>query len=194
MKEDREKRWQALMCKAQQGDKPSYHDLLEELEPFIGGYCRKFTSDPEELREYTQDCLLAVHRARISYDGNRAFLPWLVTVVRHRAIDRLRKRAKELEREVLREDVAEVFQSNRSVQAMEGAIVLEKLLDSLGDKYRNPIILTKLEGLTEKEVAKKLDLTESTVKIRVHRGMKHLRKSLRKEISEIEKKCRIGTL
>jgi RNA polymerase sigma-70 factor (ECF subfamily) len=56
---------------------------------------------------------------------------------------------------------------------------LAKLLQSLPDKQRLPIVHMKLEGLSVIETARRTGLSESAVKVGVHRGLKALAAKLR---------------
>ena len=86
-----ELRWAALMCSAQAGHEAAYRLLLEELSEVINRYlCSRF-GHHHFIEDSVQDTLVAIHQARHTYDQRRRFRPWLFAIVRHKAIDTLRR-------------------------------------------------------------------------------------------------------
>jgi len=71
------------------------------------------------------------------------------------------------------------FFSNNDVEAAEARRDLNKLLDELPDQHRLPIIHTKLDGLSVQEAAKLTGMSESAIKVGVHRGLKALAAKIR---------------
>ena len=71
------------------------------------------------------------------------------------------------------EDASELF-AHSDVEATDARRDIMKLLDQLPEKQRMPIIHTKLEGLSVEEAARTTGMSESAIKVGVHRGMKKL--------------------
>jgi RNA polymerase sigma-70 factor (ECF subfamily) len=95
--EDDERRWADWMRRAQLGDSACHELLLREAGQVIQRYLRLHFGDIDVIEDCVQECLLAIHLARHSYDPRRAFRPWMFAIVRHRAIDVLRQRRSRLE-------------------------------------------------------------------------------------------------
>ena len=71
------------------------------------------------------------------------------------------------------------FFSTADSEAAEARRDLNKLLDELPDQHRLPIIHTKLDGLSVQEAATMTGMSESAIKVGVHRGMKALAARIR---------------
>ena len=174
-----ESRWRVLMEKAQGGDEASYRRLLREISGVAARYIGARTIGSSEIVEdCVQEVLLAVHQARHTYNPARPFRPWLFAIVRHKAFDQLRR-----SRNAQREVSLEVQRHDRADPGddMESSLVRDELLHSLAEPAREAITLTKLQGLTAAEAAERLQISESAVKVRVHRGVKQLRNLMRRE-------------
>lgn len=173
-----EARWSRWMASAQQGDADAYRQLLEELSGVIEAYLRKNFGDAPLIEDCVQEGLLAIHRARASYDPRRSFRPWMFTVVRHKAIDVLRGRTRRSQREVAVEEPD-------ALPAQEGQedarIDATKLLDGLSAPYREALVLTKLEGRSLKEAADRAGVSETAMKSRVHRAIRLVQKAWQHE-------------
>jgi len=164
---DEHERWRAWMRRAQEGDADAYRRLLGELYGFVEAYARRIIGDSPLLEDCVQECLTAVHRARHSYDPSRPFRPWLTTIVRHKAIDSLRR-----DRSASQVQDDGLAESPRSRD--EAAMDARRLLARLEEPYRGALVLTKLRGHSMAEAAEIEGVGLSAMKTRVHRGLRKL--------------------
>jgi RNA polymerase sigma-70 factor (ECF subfamily) len=165
------------MAQSLAGDRETYAHLLAELSTAIEAYLRSRFGEWEALEDCVQESLLAIHRARHTYDPKRPFRPWLFTIVRHKAIDLLRRR---LVREAGLSLAAGPAQRPPDPEPrLDGA----KMLDWLEPKYREALVLTKLEGFSVEEAAARAGVSVTAMKTRVHRAIRTIQKRLRAEES-----------
>jgi RNA polymerase sigma-70 factor (ECF subfamily) len=174
-------RWSTLMARAQVGCESDYRQLLTELANVIHAYLRKRVGNQHFLEDCVQESLLAIHQARHTYDPQRPFRPWLFTIVRHKLIDYLRHKTA-CQRIVERHQQAEDIRNQGAQPNMvEGGIDNINLLKALPIQNREALTRTKLLGFTCAETAKQLGISESAVKVRVHRAINKLKQILEDE-------------
>ena len=162
------------MQRAQAGDADAYRQLLGELYGFVEAYARRILGDSPLLDDCVQECVMAVHRARHSYDASRPFRPWLTTIVRHKAIDALRR-----DRSASQVDLEGLSESPR--ERNEAAMDAQRLLARLDEPYRGALVLTKLRGHSISEAAEIQGVGLSAMKTRVHRALRKLSQLLEAE-------------
>ena len=172
-----EAQWSAWMAAAQQGDESQYQALLESLGKAIEHYVRAHFGNIPFLEDCVQECLLAVHLGRHTYNPARPFRPWMFAVVRNKVIDLMRKRRPD---QIHGEDVDE-WQLPESPMQAEAYVQREDLFKHLAPSYREALILTKVMGLTAKEAAKQCGISLPAMKIRVFRALSSLRDQLRED-------------
>lgn len=172
-------RWSAWMAAAQGGDAEAYRDLLGELDKVLRGYLQRLLGDPTLVEDGVQETLLAVHRARHTYDPRRAFRPWLMAIARHKAIDLLR-RGNNPTRNAASHD-EEVAGDERGENRPEAALEVARLLAALPETFREAIVLTKIQGQTVDEAARHAGVSATAMRSRVHRAMRQLRRRLDEE-------------
>lgn len=166
----------ALMVRGMAGDSAAYSTLLKRLATALRAYFRrKLFQQQHEAEDLVQDVLLAIHTKRATFDPSQKLSAWVYAIAQYKLIDYLR-RAK-------RRGVAVPIEDETALFAAEGDATasadVEVLLSHLPAKQRETIRLVKLEELSVREAAEKTGLSESDVKVSVHRGLKKLSKSVK---------------
>ena len=165
-----EPRLKALMVAALDGDAGAYRALLSALTPHLRAYFarRLGHADAEDL---VQETLIAIHTKRATYDRTLPFTAWLHAIARYKLIDHFR-RAK-LRRTLPIEEADSIFaeEDGESVSARRD---VEKLLATLPQNKRELVRQVKIEGLSTAEASRASGMSESAVKVGVHRALKTL--------------------
>lgn len=164
------------MTAALRGDESAYREVLGRLSRYLRGYYKtrltQAARTTTELEDLVQETLMAVHSRRHTYDPSQPFTPWVYAIARYKLIDYLR-RTRATVANVPLEDVEEIVAHDERAAA-ESSLDLETLLEKLPPKIRNAIHYVKLDGLSVAEAAVRGGMSESSVKVSVHRGMKML--------------------
>jgi RNA polymerase sigma factor (sigma-70 family) len=172
--QEAENRLKALLAAGLDGDADAYRSFLQALTRHLRGYLRRriphYRDDVEDL---VQEILLAVHNARHTYRPDEPLTAWLHAIARYKLMDFFRSRARRDSLNDPLDDHADLLADadDESAQARHD---IGKLLEHLPDKQRLPIVHMKLEGLSVTETARLTGLSESAVKVGVHRGLKAL--------------------
>lgn len=166
----------ALMCAGLDGDAEAYRQLLLDLSGRLRGYFRsrltQFNRGSVDAEDLVQEVLFAVHTRRDTYDRAQPFTPWLYGIARYKFLDYLRRtKASAVHVPV---DDAEQLMAQNEANGVESAYDLESLLATLQPKARRAIRFMKLQGLSVRETSTRTGMSESAVKVSVHRGLKAL--------------------
>ncbi len=175
---DDELRWSVLMASAQSGNEYDYYQLLQELGQAIAAYLHARFGHFPALEDCVQESLLAIHEARHTYEPARLFRPWLFAIVRHKTIDFFRRKKaydKMLEQQKQQHDI--VYLQEHASEAISAG----HILGALSAQHREALTLTKLQGFSVGEAASKLNISESAMKVRVHRALHSARRLLEAE-------------
>jgi RNA polymerase sigma-70 factor (ECF subfamily) len=172
------KSWTLLMKLVQEGDQDAYQTLLTEIGPIIYSFVRNRVFNRNLVDDAYQEVLFTLHEARHTYLTDRPFAPWLFTIARNSVWETLGKNRKFAENELLMETLPDLARREEEDGQLEDGLF--QALEGLPEKFREPVKLLKLEGLTLEEAAKKLGLNVGTLKVRAHRGYRALKKALLK--------------
>ena len=157
-----------------QGNAASYHAFLQRASKYLRAFvARRLYGWPDEVEDLVQECLLAMHNQRHTYQPDQPLTAWAHAIARYKLIDVLRAKSS---REALHDpldDEMELF-AESAEEAGNARRDLDGLLEALPDKQRLPIRHVKLEGRSVAETAALTGLSESAVKVGIHRGLKIL--------------------
>jgi RNA polymerase sigma factor (sigma-70 family) len=175
------------MRAAQAGDRGSYDRLLREVVSIIRGLVRRQRSflATEDIEDLVQEGLLSVHAVRATYDPDRPFMPWLMAIVHNRLADGARRYAHAKAVAQVAESFYETFrpaQTNIDEQGYGDAEGLRKAVAELPEGQRRAIELVKMKGMSLKEASRETGMSVTALKVSVHRAIKTLRTTLKKDI------------
>ncbi len=171
----------ALFVRGQAGDAIAYRQFLQRLSTHLRAFLRRrLFGWPDDVEDLVQECLLAMHNQRHTYQTDQPLTAWVHAIARYKVIDLLRaKSSRELLHVPIDDEVA-LF-THSATDASDARRDLQGLLATLPDRYRLPIQHVKIEGLSVAETAHKTGMSQSAVKVGVHRGLKALAARIRKE-------------
>jgi len=171
-----EQELKSLMTASLDGDAAAYRGLLERLSRHLRGYYRgrlaRAGRGAFEAEDLLQEALLAIHTRRHTYDRAELFTPWMHAIARYKLIDHLR-RTNASRGDVPIEDADELT-AHADHDEVESSIDLRRLMARLPAKMQQAIQYVKLDGLSVAEAARRSGMTESAVKVSIHRGLKAL--------------------
>lgn len=174
---EQEDELERLMGAAQAGDRLAYEQLLRRVAGLVQVFVARRVGDVSWADDVVQDCLVALHRARHTYDPARPFVPWLYAIAQNRLVDALRVQRRRLLREIQPGLTPEPIR--RPVQERDALFRdIRRAVAGLPDKQRKVIELLKFEELSVREVATRLGMSEANVKVTAHRGYRALRRQI----------------
>jgi len=175
--------WTHLIALTAQGDQAALATLYDRTSPQVFGLILKILNNREAAEEVTLDVYTQVWRQAHTYDHTRGTPgAWLMTLARTRAIDRFRAGAAEHGR-IESLDASHMFASGddtpeQDVEGQERRRYVREALALLTAEQRQAITLAYFYGLSQSEIAEKLQLPLGTVKTRMRAGMIKLREAL----------------
>lgn len=162
-----------LLATARAGDSTAYATLLSALaallRPFVRRHLQRHDSDVEDV---LQDVLLAIHIRRESYDASRQpMTAWVYAIARYKVIDHLRREG--LRVHIPLDGMDDLFAAD-TADAGDAQRDVDALVARLPEQQRRAVRLVKLDELSVREAAAETGLSETAVKVNVHRGIKNL--------------------
>ena len=167
------------MRRGQAGDQEAYAELLGLLTSVTRQYTRRKSGAVPWVEDVVQETLISVHRARHTYDPARPFAPWFYAIAAHRLVDVFRR-----ERRVTsREQAGDVLPEPVPIRTVdrEGDVDMDAVraaLAALPARQREIVEGLKLRDESVRDLAGRLGMSESAVKVTAHRAYQALKKML----------------
>ena len=164
----------------EEGDEAAFEALVRRYEAPLRKVAYGYLRDTMLAEDVAQEAFLLAYQRLSSLGRAKAFRSWLYRIAINRAHDQLRRmaRKKELAGEEGEERIRRLedpVELPRQLEDRDFGRRLAKTLARLPEKYRRPLILKEIEGMTYAEIAELLDWPMGTVQIRIHRARLKLR-------------------
>ncbi|MBX7146761.1 MAG: sigma-70 family RNA polymerase sigma factor [Alphaproteobacteria bacterium] len=167
--------WDDWMRLTLTGDKKAYKQLLIALQPWLMAFFTKRVPSAV-VEDLVQETMITLHEKRHTYNPSQPFMPWLITIAKHRWIDYLRKIYRHQEVALDKEIEVPILDSDITISSD-----IIKLLQKIPAKQAEVIDLVKLKEMTIEQASQKTGYSSSLIKVMIHRGLKHLNKIVKEE-------------
>ncbi len=162
-------------------DETALAELYDRYRVILFGLLVRILNSREEAEDVLQEVFLQVWRRAADFDETRGRpFTWLVTLARSRGIDRLRSLAARDRVAIAgaREPTEQVSDAVADAFRSEQRGLVTSALDQLPEDQRRAITLAYFDGLTQSEIAAKLNAPLGTVKTRMRTGLIKLKEML----------------
>ena len=157
-----------LLRAALAGDERAYTEFLRRAACLVRGFARRKVVqggiDPEDI---VQETLLAIHMKRHTWRVDAPVTPWLYAIARYKLIDAFRRRGRRVEVEI--GEITEAFAAPERETVSDREI--GRALETLAPGQRSVVAAVSVDGLSISETAKSLGMSETAVRVALHRGL-----------------------
>ncbi len=172
-----------LIERAQGGDEAAFGELVRAHSDRLFAVVVRFTADPVEAEDVMQEAFLRAWRSIGRFEGRSAFFTWLYRIGINEAKRRAERRprpGREIPIETSPLAEAPDWSEAPELRAEHGetARLLEQAILELPLAYRAPLVLRDVEGLSTREAAEVMELSEAALKSRLHRARMTVRRRL----------------
>ena len=171
-----------LLGRVAQGDEGAFGELYDRMAPRVLGLVRRLLVDPSQSEEVTQEIFLEIWQTATRYEAQRGGAStWILTMAHRRAVDRIRSSQASRDRDIkigIRDLAVAYDEVSETVGVRIEHERVEKAMSRLTELQRQAISLAYYGGLSQSEVAERLQIPLGTVKTRLRDGMIRLRDEL----------------
>jgi RNA polymerase sigma-70 factor (ECF subfamily) len=175
----------ALIERIRTGDRAAFMAFYDRFSPFMFSVAARVLGDRKEAEDVLQEVMLVIWNKSGEYDPQLGSLSsWSVALTRNKALDRLRARTRRLrliEEVAIMADQSDSSSSpsaNDILHGRERAQMLRSAMQELPTDQRLAIELAFFTGMSQSDIAARLQQPLGTVKARIRRGMLRLREQL----------------
>jgi RNA polymerase sigma factor (sigma-70 family) len=191
--------WSQLVRRCMDGDSGAWAELVRTHHRRVYGLCYRFTGNPADAEDMTQDVFLKIYSNLDRFDTGRGSLQvWITTMTRNLLVDNFRRTRNLRSTGSLDEgweSIEELKPIDRltsggpspheSAAQKELAKMVQDALARVSVDLREAVILRDLQDMDYKEIAQVLGIPEGTVKSRISRGRAELARLLERNKREV---------
>lgn len=187
---------QEMVQRLKAGDQQAFEELVRTLGGRMLAVARRLLKDEDTARDAVQDALLSAFRAIQTFDGHSQLSTWLHRIVINAALMRIRSRARRPEHPIepllprFAEDghhaepvLSWALSAEQALEQKETRLLVRRAINELPATYRNVLLLRDIEGLSTKEAADAVGVTENALKLRLHRARQALATLIKSRIA-----------
>lgn len=177
----------ATVRRMARGDHDALADLYDRHSQLLYSLALRIVRLQADAEEVLQDVFAQVWRQAARYDASRGtVIGWLVTLTRSRALDRLRRgrtRPQATDDEQRAHEAPDTSPGiDLALVSAEQAAAVRAALAALPENQRVPLELAYYEGLSQSEIAEKLDVPLGTIKTRMRQALLRLREAVADQV------------
>lgn len=171
-----------LLRQVGQGDNAAFAQLYDVTAPRVNGLVSRVLVDRAMSEEVTQEVFLDIWRTSPRFDpGRGSALSWLFTIAHRKAVDRVRSTEAARHRDtayVATQNEPEYDSTAEQVDGSMRADLVRAAIAQLSPVQREAVELAYFEGISQAEVAQRLNIPLGTAKSRIRDGLLKLRATL----------------
>ncbi len=175
-----------------EGEKGLFEILLRRYNQRLFRVVRSYMRSEDDAKDIMQDAYVKAYTKLAQFNHEASFSTWLIRIAINEALQQIRKKKRQTINYGKTERLDNVFhlpatnQMNPEKQTItsETRHLIEEAVDRLPEKYRIIFVLHQVEGLSNPEIAACLKLSDSNVKVRLHRAKNMLKEELFKSTND----------
>ena len=176
----------SLLTRTAEGDEEAFRILVERHQDRLVRLCQRLLGDREEALDAAQEVLIKTYRKAATLQPKGEFFTWLYRVATNHCLNRMRRRkiVRFLPLGENRDEVTPALEPvdaaprpDASLESRERWAATRRAIDDLPENQRTVLVLAKFEGLSYRQIAETLGITEGAVESRLFRAMRNLTKA-----------------
>jgi RNA polymerase sigma-70 factor, ECF subfamily len=181
-----------LMLEVRNDNAAAFEELVARYQGRLLTVLRHLVGNREQAEDLTQEVFLRVYRARKTYEPGAKFATWLFSIANHAASNSLRDKSRRHEVTLRAHDSGPLGARpfDRTLQASSGQMPARQLdkaemrdivrmsVESLGERQRMAVLLSKFEGMSYAEIAEVMEISPQALKSLLSRARENLREVL----------------
>ncbi len=167
----------------------SFQEIYETYKNKVFNTVIGYLQNTEDAEEVTQDVFVEVHRSVSSFKGNSSLSTWIYKISVNKSLDFIKSKNRKKrfafltnlfdnDSGKLKHDTSDFIHPGILVENKEKSIILFKAIDTLPEKQKTAFILSKIEGLGNKEISEIMQMSVGAIESLLSRAKENLKKEL----------------
>jgi RNA polymerase sigma-70 factor (ECF subfamily) len=163
------------------GQSDRFRILVDRYSPMVFHIVRGFEKDDDEVRELAQQIFVKAFEKLESFNRASKFSSWLYSLSMNHCRDyaknvrRQDSRFSEMDYDQLQARMSDSSDPHRDLEKKQAALIMAESIEKLKTEYSEPLLMKYRDGLSYNAMSKRLGVSVSALKVRVHRARTELK-------------------
>lgn len=180
------------MLQVRDGNAAAFEQLVEKYQARLTGLMGHMTGRRDQAEDLAQEVFMRIYRARARYEPNARFSTWMFAIAHNVASNAIRKMSRKKEVNVTASPSGQLpvrpldrmakaksgLMPTRQVARKEMTVIVQQAIDTLNERQKMALLLSKFEGMSYIEIAETMELTVQAVKSLLSRARNNLRDAI----------------
>lgn len=169
-----------LVVRAQRGDRAAFDALVTRYKDVLYRFIRRYVGQTDDAYDILQNCFVSAWEGLDRFDPARPLLAWLRAIALNKCRDfgrRQKVRRVFLKAFAIEQSISDLVSTQPADGAEDDAFRLAKLDNAIAElptRYKEPLLLTVVNGLSHQEAAEVLGITSKAVEMRLYRARRNI--------------------
>ncbi len=170
-----------IICRLKKDDKSALDVLFSYYYPRLYHFSKSILKIENEIDDILQEVFVKIWLSRGKIGNAETFNAYIFTITKNEVLNLIRSKLKDhnFRDELYLRSVAEEYQPQNQLEYDEIKTGINQIVACLPEKRQHVFILSRTEGLSNKEIALKLNISEKTVEDHITHAIRHIKISMK---------------
>lgn len=170
-----------IIRRLKKDDKSAVDELFSYYYPRLYHFSKSILKIENEIDDILQEVFVKIWLNRQKIGNAETFNAYIFTITKNEVLNLIRNNLKDqtFKDELFLRSVAEEYQTQNLIEFDEIKMGIDKIVTSLPEKRQQVFILSRTEGLSNKEIAQQLNISEKTVEDHITHAIKYIKNSMK---------------
>lgn len=170
------------------GDPELYRHIVDTYSPMIFHLVRSFEKNEEEVKGMVQEIFVKAYTKLDSFENRAKFSTWIYSLSLNycrdyaKNIRRNNSRFSEMKESFIDGQTSDELQPDEMMEKQETEGALFRAIEKLSPEQSEPLLMKYRDRMSYKAISRQTGISESALKVRVHRARQELKRNLEKEV------------
>ena len=170
-----------LTRELQRGNAKAFELLYDRYHARLYNFCLKIIRNAQEAEDLVQDVFIAIWENREKLDENKSFSSFVFMIAKNKMLNKIKKNlSHQIYMDFMQKENQDRDDLRKDIESYELMNLLQKTIHQLPEKTKEIFLLSRNEGLTYKEIALKLNISENVVDHEIRKSLMHIKDQIRK--------------
>jgi len=180
MRKDRHNQDQ-LIIKLSKGNKAAFEELFNYYYPRLYNFSKKFLKLEEGIDDILQEVFIRIWENRKNIHSSNTFNSYIFTITKNLLLNELRSRLNnnKIKDKIFKLSVSKEYTIIQDIEYNDLTEKVDQIIDTMPSKTKTVYELSRKEGFSNKEIAKKLEISPKTVEYHISQSIRLLKDKLK---------------